>query len=53
MPDALANLKETKIIFQQTTLPVSEEIKSLFPTLLRNGAEGMPHISLKVDKEKG
>ena len=43
----------TKVYLESSVLPIKPELKELFPTLLANGAEGMPQLFLKVDKEKG
>jgi hypothetical protein len=38
---------------EPSILPIKPELKDLFPTLLANGAEGMPQLFIKVDNEKG
>jgi len=43
----------TKVYLESSVLPIKPELKTLFPTLLANGAEGMPQLFLKVDNEKG
>ena len=43
----------TKISLVRTTLPIKAELMPIFPTLLANGAEGMPNIEIVVDNEKG
>jgi hypothetical protein len=37
----------------KTTLPIKDELKGIFPTLLQGGAEGMPNIEIVVDNETG
>jgi DUF438 domain-containing protein len=34
-------------------LPIKEELMKIFPTLLKNGAEGMPNIEIVVDDKSG
>ena len=43
----------TKVFLEASVLPIKPELTALFPTLLSNGAEGMPQLFLKVDNEKG
>jgi len=46
-------MANTKISFVRSTLPINDELKSVFPTLLSGGAEGMPNFEIVVDSEKG
>ena len=46
-------MQATKIAFERSTLPINKDLEQLFPTLLSNGAEGMPQLFLKVDNENG
>ena len=52
-PSSIADVTTTKIILERSVLPIKHELRDLFPTLLANGAEGMPQLFLKVDNEKG
>ena len=52
-PSSIADVLSTKIVLEPSVLPIKDELKNLFPTLLANGAEGMPQLFLKVDNEKG
>jgi len=43
----------TKVVLERTLLPIKDELKPLFPTLLASGAEGMQQLSIKVDNVNG
>jgi hypothetical protein len=40
-------------VFERSELPIKEELTALFPTLLKDGAAGMPQLNIKVDNENG
>jgi hypothetical protein len=40
-PACLADVKTTKVSLVRSTLPIKDELKALFPTLLAGGADGM------------
>jgi hypothetical protein len=46
-------MANTKISLVRSTLPIKDELKSVFPTLLSGGAEGMPNLEVVVDSENG
>jgi hypothetical protein len=52
-PKCYVDVLNTKISFVRTTLPIKAELVPIFPTLLANGAEGMPNIEIVVDTESG
>ena len=52
-PNSIADVNATKIVFERSELPIKDELTALFPTLLKDGAAGMPQLELKVDNEKG
>lgn len=52
-PRCYMDVANTKIRLVKTVLPVKDELKPIFPTLLKDGAEGMPNIEVVVDNENG
>ena len=52
-PACIADVLNTKVSLKRTTLQINDELTELFPTLLANGAEGMPMLDIKVDPEGG
>lgn len=52
-PSSIADVTSTKISFERLASPFKDGLKELFPTLLKDGAEGMPQLFLKVDNENG
>ena len=52
-PKCYVDVLNTKISLTRTTLPIKQELMNVFPTLLKDGAEGMPNIEIKVDNENG
>jgi hypothetical protein len=52
-PKCYVDVTKTKIRLVKTTLPIRDELKPIFPTLLAGGAEGMPNIEIVVDDENG
>ena len=52
-PKCYVDVLNTKISLIRTTLPIKAELMPIFPTLLANGAEGMPNIEIVVDNENG
>lgn len=38
---------------KKTSLPIKDELKQMFPTLLASGAEGMQQLEIVVDNENG
>ena len=52
-PACYADMANTKISLVRSTLPIRDELKSVFPTLLSGGAEGMQNLEVVVDNEKG
>jgi len=53
VPKCYESIETNKIRFVKSALPVREELKPIFPTLLKDGAEGMPNIEIVVDNELG
>jgi hypothetical protein len=51
-PSSIADV-DTKISFIKAEVPIKEDLFSLFPTLLKDGASSMPQLFLQVDNEKG
>lgn len=41
-PSSIADVTTTKISFETLACPFKDGLKELFPTLLKDGAEGMP-----------
>lgn len=52
-PACYENISQTKIRLVRSTLPIKQELKPIFPTLLQDGEEGMPNIEVVVDNEYG
>lgn len=52
-PKCYDDVLNTKISLIKSTLPIKDELKPIFPTLLAGGAEGMPNIEVIVDNENG
>lgn len=46
-------MSNTKVSLKRTSLPIKDELKELFPTLLAFGAEGMQQLEIVVDNEGG
>lgn len=44
---------DNKIRLVKSILPIREELIPIFPTLLKDGAEGMPNYDIVVDNENG
>lgn len=53
IPKCYVDVLNTKISLVRTILPIKAELMPIFPTLLANGAEGMPNIEIVVDNENG
>ena len=52
-PSSIADVSSTKIVFERSELPIQDSLIELFPTLLKDGAAGMPQLELKVDNQNG
>jgi hypothetical protein len=52
-PKCYVDVSKTKISLVKTKLPIKDELLPIFPTLLANGAEGMPNIEVVVDNLNG
>jgi hypothetical protein len=48
-PTSIRDVETTKVKFERKSLPVSDGIKNLFPTLLAKGEDGMQYVEIKVD----
>ena len=52
-PACLADVENTKVVFKRSPLPIKDELKQMFPTLLSGGSEGMQQLEICVDNENG
>ena len=52
-PACIADVQNTKVSLRKSPLPIKDELKELFPTLLASGAEGMQQFEVVVDSENG
>lgn len=52
-PACIADVENTKVSLKKSPLPIRDELKDLFPTLLASGAEGMQQFEVVVDPENG
>ena len=46
-------MQNTKVSLKKSSIPIRDELFSLFPTLLANGADGMQQLQIVVDNENG
>ena len=52
-PAVIADIKNTKVSLVRSSLPIKDELKALFPTLLAGGSDGMQSLEIKLDPENG
>lgn len=52
-PACIADPQNTKVSLVRTPLPIKDELKQMFPTLLAEGSEGMQQLEIKVDPQNG
>ena len=52
-PACIADVQNTKVSLKRTSLPIKEELKEMFPTLLASGSEGMQQLEIQVDPVGG
>ena len=52
-PACIADVQNTKVSLVRSSLPIKDELKQLFPTLLADGADGMQQLEIKVDPAGG
>ena len=52
-PACIADVQNTKVSLKRTSLPIKEELKEMFPTLLALGSEGMQQLEIQVDPVGG
>lgn len=48
-PSCYADVANTKISLVRKQLPIKDELKQMFPTLLAGGSEGMQQLEINVD----
>ena len=54
-PACIADVARTKVSLVKSSLPIKDELKNLFPTLLTPDADGnvMQQLEIKVDSKNG
>jgi hypothetical protein len=52
-PACIADVQNTKVSLKRSSLPIKDELKQMFPTLLAGGSEGMQQLEIVVDPEGG
>ena len=54
-PACIADIANTKVSLERSSLPIDDKLKDLFPTLLTPDAEGkvMQQLEIKVDEKSG